>query len=58
MSTNFENWKQELLDVDTAENHRASLAEIELLVLESNAADNKRVRLKLIWLLRHFKQLV
>lgn len=58
MFKNFENWHQELLEMDTATNHKQTLAEIEIAILESPAADDRGFRLKVFWLLRHVARLV
>tara|TARA_R100001530_G_scaffold64646_1_gene46385 strand:+ start:458 stop:634 length:177 start_codon:yes stop_codon:yes gene_type:complete len=58
MNQNFENWQEELLSVDSSENHRQTLDEIEMAILESPAADNCAFRLQVFWLLRHFKKLL
>lgn len=58
MTENFENWQEELLAVDSSENHKKTLAEIEITILESTAADDCCFRLKVFWLLRHFSQLL
>jgi hypothetical protein len=58
MNAEFEKWKEELLLVDSSENHRQTLAEIEISILETPAADDRIFRLKVFWLLRHLAQLV
>lgn len=58
MTQNVEKWHQELLQVDTGENHKETLAQIEFAILESPAADCCAFRLKAFWLLRHLAQLI
>tara|TARA_R100000306_G_C4378599_1_gene143140 strand:+ start:2794 stop:2970 length:177 start_codon:yes stop_codon:yes gene_type:complete len=58
MNQNFETWQDELLAVDSSENHKQTIAEIEISILESPAADDCAFRLKAFWLLRHLARLV
>jgi len=58
MKLNFNEWHEALLAMDTSQNHKQLLAEIELIVLESSAADCRKFRLQALWLLRHLAKLV
>lgn len=58
MTENFESWQEELLAVDSSKNHKETLAEIEISILESPAADDRSFRLKVFWLLRHVGRLL
>ena len=58
MNANYEEWQEELLSMDSSQNHKQTLAEIEVAILESDAATDKRFRLRAFWLLRHLAKLV
>ncbi len=58
MNANLKSWEEELLSMDSSENHKQTLFEIEMAILESPEADCKGFRLKVFWLLRHFAKLV
>ena len=58
MNSNFESWQEELLSTATPQEHKKTLAEIEIAILESPAADNCAFRLKAFWLMRHIARLL
>lgn len=54
----FIQWQEELTSFDHASNHLEILEQIEITYLQSDAANERKTRIKAIWLLRHFKKLL
>ena len=57
MSIEVQEWIKELKEVDTFANVTDNLDRLEQIYLESSDADDRKLRVEMIWLLKHFKVL-
>ena len=58
MKTNLTDWHKELVNVDHLANHRECIDELEQIYLESEAANDRKMRIRTTWLLRYLKKIV
>lgn len=52
-----EKWFEELENHDSTENNLMAIEELEVIYLESKAADDRLSRIRIAWLIRHVKKL-
>lgn len=57
MAVPLEEWHNELVSVDNPENFLKIVSEVEETYLESEAANDRKRRIKTLWFLRHLKKM-
>jgi len=58
MKKALKNWYQELQEVDTLANHKQTVNLLEEVYLETTAANNRKERIRIMWLLRCLKKIL
>ena len=58
MLKNHEQWHEDLHRADTPQNHLSTINLLEESFIQSNMANDRKQRIKAMWLLRHVKKLV